>query len=108
MLINHNSYRHNFWGVQFYVFILPYLYTSIHPPHLLMNMFAISVKTNFSENISQVSSWGEQPKLNFSEGGIMFILLFGISCLLIVFVFLKPLHYVHINLSQVSLQTNYI
>ena len=49
--------------------------------------------------------WGEQQKPNVAEGDVMFVLLFGIPCFLIVFVFLQTLPDEQINSSHVSKPT---
>ena len=67
-----------------------------------MNMLAIYVKPIFLTRYHKCPYGGEQPKPNFAEGDLMLIFIFGIPCLLIVFVFLHPLPDVHINLSHVS------
>ena len=67
-----------------------------------MNMIAIHVKLNFLTRYLKYPYRGEQPKLNIDEGYVMFILLFGIPCLMIVFVFMQPLPDFHINLPRVS------
>ena len=59
-------------------------------------------ETKSSDKISSVSLYGENPKANVDEENFLLILLFGVPFLLIVFVFLKHSHDVHINLSCVS------
>ena len=59
-------------------------------------------ETKSSENILEVFLCAEQPKANVYEGYVLLILHYGIPCLLIVFLFLQPSPYVHINLSHVS------
>ena len=61
-----------------------------------MNMIIIYVKPNFP------TRWKEQPRPNVAEGYVMFILIFGIPCLMIVYIFMRPSPDSHINFSHVS------
>ena len=74
---------------------------------LIFDEYACNLcETKFSDRISQVSLYGEQPKPNFDEKYVLFILIFGINCLLIVFVFLQPSPVVHIKFSHISQPKN--
>ena len=60
------------------------------PPSFVDECACNMHETKYFDKISQVSLCGEQPKPNFDEGDVLMIWIFGIPCLLIVFVFLQP------------------
>ena len=55
-----------------------------------------------SENISQVSLWGEQPKPNVYVGYTLLMCVLGIPSFLVLFLIMIPSHDVHISLSPVT------
>ena len=76
-----DSVNHKLLGVQCHVLILSYLYASIYAHHFYGCFCNIREKN--CDKISQVSLWVEEPKPNVTEVDVMFILIFGIFCLLI-------------------------
>ena len=84
-------------GLDFTFFI--YLNTSLSG----IGEYACNIcETNFSDKILYVLVWEEQPKHKIAEVDFMSVLIFGIPCMIIVFLFLQPSSDVHIHFSHIS------
>ena len=66
-----------------------------------MNMLEISMKPKSLTKYHKYP-YGGNKKTNVSEGYVMTILIFGIPCFIILFIFLQHLPNVHINMLHVS------